>query len=67
MGGGSSTARSGNWIVTGNDHINTDTLKVREDTILKAFAKLYTKCLSERRIPKAWMNAMMVIIFKKGN
>ena len=35
MGGGSSTARSGNWILTGNDHINTDTLKAREDTIAK--------------------------------
>ena len=28
---------------------------------------MYTKCLSERRIPTAWKNAKMTIIFKKGN
>ena len=28
--------------------------------------KLYTKCLSERRIPTAWKNVNMLIIFKKG-
>ena len=30
-------------------------------------AKLYTKCLSERRIPTAWKNAKMMIRFKNGN
>ena len=35
--------------------------------ILKTHANLYTKRLSERRIPTAWKNAMIVIIFKKGN
>ena len=30
----------------------------------KIFAKLYTKCLSERRIPTAWKNAKVMIIFK---
>ena len=29
--------------------------------------KLYTKCISERRIPTTWTNAKIVIIFKKGN
>ena len=28
---------------------------------------MYTKCLSERRIPTAWKKAKVVIIFKKGN
>ena len=28
---------------------------------------MYTKCLSERRLPTAWKNAKMMIIFKKGN
>ena len=51
---------------TGNDHINIETLTAREDTISKTLAKLYTKCLSERRIPTSWMNAKMVIIVKKG-
>ena len=43
------------------------TVKTGEDTISKTLAKLHTKCLSERRIPTAWKNAKMVIIFKKGN
>ena len=56
-----------NGITIGNDHINIDTLKAGDDTISKPIAKLYTKCLSKRRIHTAWKNAKMVIIFKKGN
>ena len=58
-----------NGIATGNDHnfISIKTLKAGEDIISKTCYKLYTKCLSERRIPTAWKNAKMVIIFKKGN
>ena len=66
MGCGSSTTRYKEWD-SNNDHINIDTLKAGEDTISKTLAKLYTKCLSERRIHTAWKNAQMVIIFKKGN
>ena len=32
-------------------------------SISKTLAKVYTKCLSERRIPTAWKNAKMMIIF----
>ena len=56
-----------NGKATGNDQVNIETLKAGEDTIAKALAKLYTKCISERRIPATWKNAKMVIIFKKGN
>ena len=56
-----------NGTATGNDHINIKTLKAGEDTIPKALANLCTKCLSERRIPTAWKNAKMIIIFKNGN
>ena len=56
-----------NGAATGSDHINIETLKAKEDTISKTLAKLYTKCLSERRRPTAWKNAKMMIIFKKGN
>ena len=42
-----------NGTATGNDHINIDTLKAGEDTISKTLAKMYTKCLSEKRIPTA--------------
>ena len=50
-------------ISTDNNHINIETLKAGEDTISKTLAKLYTKCLSEKRIPTTWKNAKMVIIF----
>ena len=56
-----------NGTATGIDHIKIETLEAGEDTISKTFAKLYTKCLSERRISTAWKNVKMVIIFKKGN
>ena len=56
-----------NGKATGNDQVNIETLKAGEDTIAKALAKLFTKCISERRIPTTWKNAKMVIIFKKGN
>ena len=45
-----------NVTATGNKHTHIDTLKAGEDTISKILAKLYTKCLSERRIPTAWKN-----------
>ena len=32
----------------------------------KTLAKLYTKCLSERRLPTAWKNAEMVVFVKGG-
>ena len=47
-----------NGTATDNDHntLNTETLKAGEDTISNTVAKLYTKYLSERRIPTAWKN-----------
>ena len=51
----------------GNDQVNIETLKAGDETIAKQLAKLYTKCITERRIPKTWKEANMVIFFKKGN
>ena len=56
-----------NGTAASNDHINIDTIKAEENTISKTLAKLYNKCLSERRTPKSWKNAKTVIIFKNGN
>ena len=56
-----------NGTATGNDNINIETLKAGEDTISKTIAKLYTKCLSERRTPTTWNNAKVIIfVNKKG-
>ena len=51
----------------GKDQANIETLKAGEETIAKQLAKLHTKCITERRIPKTWKDANMVIFFKKGN
>ena len=51
----------------GKDQVNIETLKAGDETIAKQLAKLYTKCITERRIPKTWKEANMAIFFKKGN
>ena len=51
----------------GKDQVNIETLKAGDETIAKQLAKLYTKCITERRIPKTWNEANMVMFFKKGN
>ena len=51
----------------GKDQVNIETLKSGDETIAKQLAKLYTKCTTERRIPKAWKEANKVMFSKKGN
>ena len=51
----------------GKDQVNIETLKAGDETIAKQLAKLYTKCITERRIPKTWEEANMVKFVKKGN
>ena len=51
----------------GKDQVNIETLKAGDETIAKQLAKLYTKCITERRIPKTWKEANVVIFFKKRN
>ena len=51
----------------GKDQVNIETLKAGDETIAKQLAKLYTKCITERRIPNTWKEANMVIFFKKWN
>ena len=38
----------------GKDQVNIETLKAGDEIIAKQLAKLYTKCITERRIPKPW-------------
>ena len=56
-----------NGTVTGNDHLNIETLKAGKYTISKTLTKLCTKCLSERCIPTALTNAKVMVIINKGN
>ena len=49
----------------GKYQVNIETLKAGDETIAKQLAKLYTKCITERRIPKTWKEANMVIFFQE--
>ena len=49
----------------GKDQVNIESLKAVDETIAKQLAKLYTKCMTERRIPKTWKEANMVIFFQE--
>ena len=48
------------------DKVNIETLKAGDETIAMQLAKLYTKCITERRIPKTWKEANMVIFSRNG-
>ena len=54
-----------NGKAAGKDQVNIETLKAGDETIAKQIAKLYTKCITERRIPKTWKEANMVIFFQE--
>ena len=41
----------------GKDQVNIETLKAGDETIAKQLAKLYTKWITERHIPKTWKEA----------
>ena len=51
------------------DQVNIETLNAGDETIAKQLGKLYTKCITERRIPKTRKEANNFYgdIFKKGN
>ena len=51
----------------GKDLVNIETLKAGDEAIAKQLAKLYPKCITERRIPKTRNEANMVIFVKKRN
>ena len=51
----------------GKDQVNIETLTAGYEPIAKPLAKLYTKCITGRRIPKTWKEANMAIFFKEGN
>ena len=47
----------------GKDHVNIETLKAGHETIAKQLDKLCAKGITERRIPRAWKEANMMIIY----
>ena len=57
MGSGSCAEENEKWDDAGKDQVNIETLKVVDETIAKQLAKMYTKCMPERRTPKTWKEA----------
>ena len=53
------------WKEAGKYQINIETLKAGDETIAKQLTKLYTQCITERRIPKTWKEANMVLFFQE--
>ena len=42
-------------------------LKVRAETLEQAFLILLNRCLEEGKIPDLWLNAEVILLFKKGD
>ena len=53
------------WKEAGKDQVNIESLKAVDEAIAKQLANLYTQCITERRIPKTWKEANMVIFFQE--
>ena len=53
--------------MSGNNHINIETLIAGNDTISTTLAKQYAEYVSERRQPSEWKNAKIVVIFNTEN
>ena len=50
----------------GKDEVNIETLKAGDETIAKQLAKLYTKCITERRVPKTWTTSVAFVDYEKA-
>ena len=67
MGSGSCAEEMKNGKEVGKDQVSIEILNAGGETIAKQLAKLHIKWITERRIPKTWKEANVVILIKKGN
>ena len=51
----------------GEDGVPIEAIKVGGDTLLKTITALFNKCLELEKIPKAWENAVITLLHKKGD
>lgn len=51
----------------GEDDIPTEAIKVGGCTLLELITALFNRCLEEEKIPRAWENAIITLLHKKGD
>lgn len=51
----------------GTDNITAKMIKLGDQTLLNSITALFNKCLHEGRIPEKWLEAEVILIFKKGD
>lgn len=51
---------------TGDDDISIDMIREGGENLLSKITKLLNICLKEAEIPKAWKNANVILLYKKG-
>ena len=51
----------------GEDGVPIEAINVGGDTLLKTITALFNKCLELEKIPKAWENAVITLLHKKGD
>lgn len=56
-----------NGKAAGEDNILPEMLKESDTKVKQELVKLFNKCLTEERIPEDWENAVVVLIYKKGD
>lgn len=51
----------------GSDEIIAEMIKQGGDVLVKEFKKLFNMCLEKNEIPKEWDDAIIILIYKKGD
>ena len=51
----------------GEDNITGGILQDGGDAMMQGLTDLFNTCLRHRQVPKAWKNALIVLMHKKGN
>ena len=51
----------------GEDNIAGGVLQDGEEAIVNLLTQLFNECLQLCQVPKAWQNAVMILLHKKGN
>jgi len=51
----------------GEDGLNAEMFKWGGEKIKEKLAKLFSMCLRKREIPRSWNNAVIILLYKKGD